>query len=434
MSSKGLLIGSVLLAMLAGGVYWSEKREKAKEGQPAPDAPPKLIATPDDQIAKIEIRKRDAAPVVVQRGKDKKWSITAPEPLAADQDAVNSLASALSGLTWDRLVEEKTSQLGDFGLATPSAEVALTAADGKTRKVLLGDDNPSGSATFAKLEGDPRVFTLTSGTKSSLDKTHKDLRDKRLLTFDSDKLTRVELTAKGQTLEFGKNSQNEWQIVRPRPLRADSFQVEELVRKLKDASMDTTISDEDAKKAAAQFYSGSPMGTVKMTDASGTQTLELRKVKEDYYARSSVVQGVHKAGKDAGEAVNKGLDDFRNKKLFDFGFDELSKFEIRDGDKPHAFQKDAAEWKMNGKKVDAANVQKLIDSLRDLTSVKFAEFGFTTPAIEITATSNNGKRVEKVQISKTGDKYFARRENEPSVYELDTAIVEAIRKSTLEMK
>ena len=42
--------------------------------------------------------------------------------------------------------------------------------------------------------------------KSSLDKRPDDLRDKRLLTFDSDKLTRVELQAKGQAIEFGKNT------------------------------------------------------------------------------------------------------------------------------------------------------------------------------------------------------------------------------------
>ena len=39
------------------------------------------------------------------------------------------------------------------------------------------------------------MFTVASCVKTSLDKTSKDLRDKRLLTFDSDKLTRVELAA-----------------------------------------------------------------------------------------------------------------------------------------------------------------------------------------------------------------------------------------------
>src|SRR5439155_20248239 len=155
----------------------------------------------------------------------------------------------------DRLIEEKTADLAPYGLVTPSLEVIVTKKDGKTEDLLVGDDTPTGGGSFVKLKNDPRVFSVYSGVKSSLDKTSKDLRDKRLLTFDSDKLTRVELQAKGQSVEFGKNNQNEWQILKPKPLRADASQVEDLVRKLKDAKMDTSVSDEDAKKAVAAFFS-----------------------------------------------------------------------------------------------------------------------------------------------------------------------------------
>ena len=104
--------------------------------------------------------------------------------------------------------------------------------------------------------------------KTSIDKTPNDLRDKRLLTFDQDKLTRVDLQpAKGEAIEFGKNNQNDWQILKPKPLRADGSQVEELIRKLKDAKMDATISDEDAKKAAAAYASGTKVAMASVTDA-----------------------------------------------------------------------------------------------------------------------------------------------------------------------
>ena len=48
--------------------------------------------------------------------------------------------------------------------------------------------------------------------------------------------------------------------------------------------------------------------------------------------------------------------------------------------------------------------------------------------------SNDGKRVEKVGISKQGDSYFAKRENEPSVYELETKPVEELQKAASEVK
>ena len=77
---------------------------------------------------------------------------------------------------------------------------------------------------------------------------------------------------------------------------------------------------------------------------------------------------------------------------------------------------------MSGSKtMDSAAVQNLIDKLRDLSATKFAEKGGGQPVFEATVTSNDGKRVEKDRIAKQGDQYFAKRENEPSIYVLDAA-------------
>ncbi len=48
------------------------------------------------------------------------------------------------------------------------------------------------------------------------------------MTFNQDKLTSVAITAKGQTFEFGKNAQGDWQITKPKPMRADGLQVDDL--------------------------------------------------------------------------------------------------------------------------------------------------------------------------------------------------------------
>jgi hypothetical protein len=430
-----LLVALVVLAALGGAVWWSNKAKKAEEGKPSPDAPPKMLSIPSDQIRQIEIHKAGGEPTVLKKGDSGKWEMTAPQPLPVDQDGVTSLVSTLASLDAARLVEDKTSDWAQFGLASPALEVSVTKKDGKAQKLLVGDESPAGGGPFARLEGDPRVFTIASYNKSNLDKSAKDLRDKRLLTFDSDKITRVEMAAKGATFEFGKNAQNDWQIIKPRPMRADGGQVEELIRKLKDARMDTTASAEDEKKWVAAFARGARMALAKVTDASGTQQLEVRGDKDkNYYARSSVVEGVHKLTSFAAEGLDKGLDDYRNKKLFDFGWSDPSKVEIRDGARQATFQKSAETWMSGSKQMDAPSVQALIDKLRDLSSIKFVDKGFTTPMLEATVTSNEGKRVEKVLVSKQGNSCFARRENEPSIYELDGKAVEELQKAFADVK
>jgi hypothetical protein len=434
MRMRGLLIAAVVLAALAGGIWWSNKAEKERAAKPSSDAPPKLIDIPEDQLQKIEIRKKDGETTVLER-KAGKWEITAPKPLPVDQDSMNSMVSTLATLASDHLIEEKAADLSSFGLAKPPLEVVVTQKDGKSKEVLIGDETPTGYGYFAALRGDPRVFTIASYTKTGIDKNSKDLRDKRLLTFDSDKLTRVELEAKGQSIEFGKNNQNEWQILKPKPLRADGALVEELVRKLKDAKMDLSASDDDAKKAAAAFASGTQVAVAKVTDAAGFQQLQLRRDKEkNYYARSSVVEGVYKLTSDVGDALDKGLDDFRNKKVFDFGWNDPNRIEIRDGAKQTVYQKSGEKWTSAGKQIDSSSIQTVIDKLRDLSAVKYPETGFAAPSLEFTVTSNDGKRVEKVALAKAGNDWIARRENEPTLYQLDVKVVEELQKAVADVK
>src|SRR6201999_3654571 len=134
---------------------------------------------------------------------------------------------------------------------------------------------------------------------------------------------------------------------------------------LKDAKMDlSAVADADEKKLAALFASGTPVATAKVTDATGTQTLEVRKNKTDYYAKSSAVSGVYKVAADLGTSLDKSLDDFRSKKLFDFGFDDVSAVDMHDGAKTYSLVKGGQDWWSNGKKMDSMRAQAFADKFR----------------------------------------------------------------------
>ena len=338
-------------------------------------------------------------------------------------------------MTWDRLVEDKVSDLSPFGLNNPADEITLTTKDGKTKKLLLGDDAPTGGVTYAKIVDDPRVFTLGSSTKMALERTPDELRDKRLLTFDTEKVSRIEFTGsdkeKRPQFELGKNNQGEWQIVKPKPFRADGFQVEELLRHLKEARMDTSAGKPDPKLI------GGGIATVKVTDASGTQQIEVKKnYKENiYFAKSSNVPGLHKLPEEIGQGFEKNLDSFRNKKLFDFGFNEISKVEIRFGSDSGTLQKSGSEWKKNGQTMDVVSVQNLIDKLRDLAALSFAEKAPAATDIDIRVYWADGKRTEHVTLGKAGDGFYAgQREGEPATYVVAEGVVQALQTAWKDVK
>lgn len=434
MKNRGLLIAAFVLAALSGVLYWSNHHSPADaSAKTSVDTPPKILTLKPEDISKLQLKKKGGEVLDLARGDAGKWQITAPKPLAADQDAVTSWLNTFSSLNADRLVDAKPTDLAQYGFSQPAFQIAITAKDGKPQTLLLGDDTPVGSASFAKLDGDPRVFTVPSYIKTSLDKTPNDLRDKRLLTVDFDKLSQLELAAKTQDIQFGRNQQA-WQIIKPRPLRTDNFQVEEVARKLHDATLDPAITDADAKKFAAAFASGIQVATAKVTDASSTQELQVRKNKDDYYAKSSGIPGVYKVPADLGKDLGKDVDAFRNKKLFDFGFDDPNKVEIHDGNKAYFLTKGGQDWWSDGKKMDPSSVQSIVDKLRELSAAKFVDSGFTEPVLNIVVSSNDGKRVEKIAVAKSGEAFIAKRENEPALYQLDASAVTDLQKLAADLK
>jgi hypothetical protein len=434
MKLHSLAIATLVLAILTWFLYWSGRHKPADEtSKLSADTAPAILKLDQNSITKLELKKKDSDPVVLSKSSSGDWQITAPKSFRADQNAVTSVASTLSSLNSERVLEDKASNLQNFGLDQPALEIDLTAKD-KTQKLLLGTDTPAGGAIYAMLSGDPRLFTVSSSIKTSLDKNVNDLRDKRLLPIDADKVSQIEVVRKNSDIEFGRNK-DDWQILKPKPMRADSIQVGDLVRDLTNAKMD--LSSGDAKQETAQFAHATPVATAKLISEFGMQQLEVRKNKDTYYAKSSAVEGAYKVDSGLGKTLEKNVDDFRDKKLFSFSYNDPNKIEIHNADKAYFLARGSAgpdDWWSNGKKMDGANVESVISDLRDLTATSFPASGFSNPTVDITVTSQDGKRTEKVQIAKSGDHYIAQRENEPALYQLDSSAVDALLKAAQDLK
>jgi hypothetical protein len=429
MKPNGLLAACGVLAVL-GGLVWYTKQHPKKVESTTPDAP-KILALGADQIEGIRLVRPGGEPIVLAKSGDQ-WKITAPTPLPADQDAVKGLVTTLASLQSDRLVEQNPPDLTAFGLNEPKGEIDVTVQGGTVNKVLFGIENPSGTSTYVKLAANPSVYTLLTSTKTNLDRSVNDLRDKRLLTFDREKVVAIAVTpTKGIPFEFGRNAQKEWQVTKPRPMRADTGQVDDLLRRLTDAKMDLADGT-DEKKAAAEFANGAPAGTVTVRDASGAQAITIRKTAANaYYARSSVVDGIFKTNADLAEGISgKELENFRNKKLFEFGFSDPTKIEINGA----AYQKSLDKWTGPAGQIDPASIQAVIDKLRDLAATRFAPPVAGAPVLTIAVTSGDKNKLEKVTAAKAGDNFSFQREGDTEGYIVEAKTMEDVQKTIAGIK
>ena len=328
-----LLIAVAVLCILGGLIYWVTKHPQDK-GAAATPATTKLLGVPDTQIQSVDVQKKGGEPLALNKDKGK-WTITAPAPYAADQDAVTSMVSSLSDVSADSVIEEHPGNLANFGLAEPAVTVTAHEKNGKTDQIYFGDDIPAGAEVYARVGKDPKVYAVSSSLKSSFNKDVNDLRDKRLLTFDSGQVSRLELTQPTSDIDFGKLNQTEWQIVKPGPYRADSFQVEDLLRKLADAKMD--LSSVSLKTSKRLKRPSTPEKQIADCQGYGYRAVFKRLWMLDrskdrlLRAQQRRLPGTFKISERFGQADGANRrNDFRNKKLFRFWIQPiLSRLEIQ---------------------------------------------------------------------------------------------------------
>jgi hypothetical protein len=439
MKIRGLLVAIGLLVVLAGGIWYSSRAGKGKDPGAKAEATPNVLTLKEGDIIRVDLGHHDGETTVLEKDATGGWKITAPVAYPVDRDAVSALLAAVATVASDKVVDDKAADLSQYGLTAPALSVIVGLKDGKSKKIAIGDATSIGSAFYASAQGDSHVYTVATYTKEALDKSSADLRDRRLLTFNSDKLARVVLASNKTETEFGRNAGGDWQIVKPKPYRADVFAVDDLVRRLKEFKLDPALSMDDQKKTIATFGSAALMATVTVTDAAGSQKLEIRKAKDDkYYASSSVVAGVYAVEAATAKAFDKTTDDFRNKKIFDFGFNDPSRVDYHSTKRQATVSKAGEKWFRGGKPLDSNSIQTFIDKLRDLSATKFAESPFGAAEVEITVVSSDGKKAEKVSLAKSGalsgSDWLVRRDGDASIYVIPATTVDELEHAAADLK
>ncbi len=432
-----LLIAVGVLAVLAGLVYWSEENPPASD-----DAKTPIVELEADDVRALTVERPGQETIAVERGEDDAWKFAAPLTIPADDSAVSLLLNNITPMNSDRVVDEEVADWRPYGLEGEawSLRVDVTAKkddEEKSYRVIFGNDTPTGAGVFARLDGDPRLFTVFNHIKSGFEKEVFDLRDKKLLKLDSDKISRVTVNVGPRSIEFGKSGDDAWQILKPAPLRADNFAVGDAVRSVQNAEMVSVLEEQDP---SGKYSFNRPAVTVEVVDEGGAHTLTIAKgADEKYFAKSSDLEGVYEVSSTLSEALDKPLDDFRNKKLFDFGFVDPASIQVRDGDTRLTISKNEDKWVLTSdtdRELDSEKVQTLLDDLRGLSAKAFtsddeagqAKYGLGSPVIEAEVVKADDGGTEKVIVTDPqAEHVYGAIPGQPSTYELEKSDVEGLR-------
>ena len=445
------LVAGVLLAVLwVGFTYW-DKHKSDELSKTAPKPAEKIVPFDSARVQAFTLTPR-AEPGFTCRRANGKWELepatnpvgadtkTSAKPaptLAADQSSVSTFLSSLTSATVDEVVDPHPTNLKDFGL-DPPAEAIAVSSDAKPPQLtlLLGDETPTGGGVYAQVAGNPRLFTLASYLKTSLEKGLFDLRDKRALTLDVDQIQRIEVEQKGKHWTIEKNPEGVWDLNLPPPVRANRLNVNQIIGELRDLNMQTIVADD--KKKASGYGLASPLLTVKLSSPQGEQTIELgHKDGDRYDAMNSALPSIFTLNSSFLTQFQKDPAEMRDKELFTWSTFDVKRLEI-DTPKGHwVFEQQKDKWQETSPKnhtVTSDKMDGLLEDVRALRAESFpknpnlAALGLTKPAYQFKAQFGEKNQTETVEASKVGDHVYGRRTTDPLPAELKKDALDSIDK------
>lgn len=433
MKANPLLAAVALLVVLGGAVWYTRENPP-----PDQDAAASIVELDEEALQEVAVTRAGRDTLTVVRGEDDAWGFGGGIDVPADDSSIGFMITSLASLNADRVVSENVLDWSPYELEDSELKVAYKLKEGAGGEVWFGKDTPTGSGVFARLKDDPRLFTVYSYNKSSFEKELFDLRNKQLLQVDDDKISSVTVSAGGRTVEFGKSG-GDWRILKPQPLRADNFVVGDLVRAARTAEMTAVLADEES---AGGYSFRRPLAVVAIVDDAGSHDLTLAKDGDTYYAKSSDQEGIYEVSSTLAESFEKPLSEFRNKKVFDFGFADPAKIEVRSGSDTVVVVKAEDKWLLRSaadRELEGEKVQTLLDGLRNLTVVEFASenasdqarYGLGEPAVqaEVTPAGDAAEPENVIVSSPERERVYAARVGEPSTYEVEKAPLNDIRRA-----
>jgi hypothetical protein len=434
-STLGLV---VVLAGLGGYIYFVDSKRPAS----SVEEKPKVFTIEADKIDELTVTSERETSTL--RKNDGTWKMTAPVEADADSNEVSNIASSLASLEVTRVVEEKATNLADYGLAEPRIKLAFKGQGGATGELLIGNKTPAQGDLYAMKPGETRVFLVPAFQETTFAKKPFDLRDKKILKFEREKVDSIEVAQAGSPAIVLARSGTDWSLKQPVQARADYSAVEGLLTRLSTANMSKLIDtagpaplDPDAMRT--NYGLDKPAVTATLGAGSTRATLALGKEEGGaVYARDQSRDLVFAVEPSLATDLKKTADDYRDKDLFEFRNFNASRLRIARGSDVYEFQKVAGSGENASEKwqrvvaggaatdVDGTKMEDLLTKLTSLRAQSFTAEGATgldKPLLTVSASYDQGK-FERVRIAKPAVDAFGAREGEPGAAKLDAVAYE----------
>jgi uncharacterized protein DUF4340 len=415
-----IILAVVLIGLVSYIYFVDSKRDPS--GTTAKEKP--FTSVQADDIEEIQVKSADGETTRLQKT-DGKWNLVEPVQAAADAGEVTTIASSLSSLEIQRVVDENAADLKQYGLEPARIEVGFRPKGQKDlRRLQIGQKTPTGSDLYARFPDQKRVFLVSSYLDSTFNKNTFALRDRRILVFDRNMVDGLDLTSGTAKTSLAKSG-SEWRLTSPISVRADFAAVEGALERLSSTQMQGIVDAEG--KDLAKYGLTKPTGTIAVKAGSSSAALTLGSTENALlYAKDSSRPMIFTVAPVLKDDVIRSTADFRRKDLFDSRAFTATRAEFKRGAETIVLEKSKGKdnmdvWKSSGKDVDSAKADDLLTKATGLRAASFDDkpnAALKMPALVVTVTFGENKQ-ETVTFARSGTDVFASRSDEPGTAKVE---------------
>ena len=433
---RSTLVLAVVLAGLVGYIYYLNGREST-----GTETKEKLFAAvKEDDIEDVRIKSADGQTTRVQKAEGT-WKIVEPEAAPADQTELSSIASSLATLEVQSVVDEKASDLKQYGLEPARIEVEFRAKGEKEpKRIEIGERTQTGGDLYARFPGQQRVILLSSFLDTTFNKNTFALRDKSVIKIDRDKVDRIEIQKDGKPAVTLAKTGMDWRIVSPLTARADFAAVEGSLERLSSAQMQGIVSADGADEKQRKL--SPPVASITTAAGSSRATLLFGATENALvYAKDTARPMIFTVAPTLLTDVIRDVGEYRRKDLFDARSFTATHVEFKRGSETVTLNKTknkdgTEEWKNGDKLIHAMKVEELLSKVSSLRAESFettAHVALKNPALVVTLRFDDNK-MEQVTFARAGTDVVASRADEPGTAKVLAPSFDDVFKGIDEMK
>ena len=379
------------------------------------------------------------------------WNLTAPIQAKADDTAVNNMLTTLEDEEVTRsLTPQEPTDLALYGLAQPPVVVNLVLQDGTTLpKVSVGKDTPVGFSVYVQKEGDPQLHLTRQAFRLGLTKHVKELRDKTVLPFERDGVTRIAIDTSETGIVLAKTDAG-WTFEHPAPYAVDASAIQTYLSTLEGIRaedfveqplLDLSAFGLDPAQLTVSLHLGEDtkrtlsVGDAKSVGAGNTSHSRESGNPGQRYLKRDDGETLYLVRADLLKDLSKSVTDFRDKAVVSIPEGKITQVVVtRQGGAGFTLSRgEENAWEIDSKSegtLKTATLSQFVTDLRELRGFEIAAdnpedlslYGLDDPAVTLVATDETGEKLETVFLGQTTqeetEKHFAMRVGGETVFTL----------------